>query len=271
MKYISNILTSLNLFSGFMSIFFSIEGRFLQAFYFIVLGLIFDMLDGRIARALKISSKFGIEFDSLADLITFGLAPSILMYLIFLKEVEFGKIIAFIPLIAVAIRLARFNANFQSRGSEYFEGLSSPLGAFTLVSATMLAELYEFKNTLWGKTAIIIIIFVISSLEVSSLNFRSFKDMKLSRALLTYLLILPPALLWLIFFKPKIFFIVILTLSFTYILYNIIFENLKNREKGNGKGLHIRYNAKRWGTSSRVHNDLGRESEDGISSGETRS
>lgn len=259
LKNLSNILTSLNLLCGFLSILFSFEGKILYAFYFIVLGLVFDLADGRIARALKISSKFGIEFDSMADLVTFGVAPSMLIYNDFLRHVEFGKITAFVQTIAVAIRLARFNLSSTEKPKEYFEGLSSPMGAFLLISPLILSDAYGVSFP-YFEIFFSLFVLIIGFLEVSSLKFRSFKEVKFS----PYFLFFPPFILWLLIFKQKIFLLLVFFASLGYIIYNIIFENY-------GKGIYIRYNLKRWRTSSGLLNDGRGKDKNGIGSGEARS
>lgn len=257
-RNISNVLTSLNLLCGFSSIFFSFEGKILYAFYFVALGLIFDMLDGRIARTLKISSKFGIEFDSMADLVTFGVAPSMILYNGFLKNVELGKLVAFVQTLAVAIRLARFNVSSSERPKEYFEGLSSPMGAFFLASFVLLIDTYGVSFA-YLDVVFIVLTFLIALLEISTIRFRSFKELKLP----PYLLFLPPVMFWLLIFKQKLFLLLVFTLVSAYIIYNIIFENY-------GKGVHIRHYVKRRRASTRLFDDSRREDKDGIGSGEAR-
>lgn len=259
LKNISNVLTSLNLLCGFSAIFLAFEGKILYAFYFVVLGLIFDLLDGRVARALKISSKFGIEFDSMADLITFGVAPSMILYNAFLKHVEFGKIIAFVQTLAVAIRLSRFNVGSSEKPREYFEGMSSPMGAFFLSSAVLIVDLYKFSFP-YFEIIFTVFVFAVGFLEVSNIKFRSFKEVKFS----PYFLFIPPVLLWLLIFKQKLFLILVFIAVSAYIIYNVVFENY-------GKGLHIRHYVKGRRASTGLLNDGRGKSKDGVSSGEARS
>jgi len=232
MRFASNFLTSLNLFSGFLAIFFAFEGKAHLSFYLIIFGLIFDMADGRIARALNISSRFGLEFDSLADLVTFGLAPSAIIYNEIFKTWEFGKILAFIPTLAVAIRLARYNVYSTSDEMKgYFLGLSSPMGAFIIVSSLMTMKNYELLSSIFGEIFFICVVFGIASLQVSSIKFRSFKEVKIIGRFFPYLLFLPPFFLWLAIFKTNIFFLVVLAGSIFYIIYNLIYENIFHSTK----------------------------------------
>ncbi len=263
-KFASNVLTSLNLFSGFFAIFLAFEKKFDLAFYLIIFGLIFDIADGRIARALRISSKFGVEFDSLADLVTFGIAPSMILYNGIFHLIEFGKLLSFIPALAVAIRLARFNVSVSDKPREYFEGLSSPMGAFALVGPFML-----FSDILSDRRFQIIMValtLIVSALEVSTIRFRSFKELRIRRALLIYFLFIPPIFFWLLIFKKKIFLITTISMIFSYIIYNIVFENLLRRRKEYGKGLHIRHDLKGRRAGAGVLHDGGGKSENGAGS-----
>ncbi len=257
LRNISNVLTSLNLLSGFSATLLAFEGKLLYSFYFVVLGLIFDMLDGRVARALKISSKFGIEFDSMADLVTFGVAPAAIIYNGFLKNVEFGKLISFVLVLAVAIRLSRFNVTSSEKPKEYFEGLSSPMGAFFISSFMLISDNISFP---YFDLVFTLFVLLISFLEISRLKFRSFKEVRFS----PYFLFIPPVLFWLLVFKQKVFLILVFVIIFAYIIYNIVFENY-------GKGLYIRYYAKRRRASSGLFNDGRGKDQDGLSSGEARS
>ncbi len=260
--FLSNFLTSLNLFSGFLAVLFAFEGKTHLSFYFVIFGLIFDMADGRIARSLGISSRFGLEFDSLADLVTFGLATSAIILNLFFGKSELGKIFSFLPTLAVAIRLARFNVNSDAKPKEYFEGLSSPMGAFLIISVINLLSDYE-RTILIEILAFAAVIFV-SALQVSTLKFRSYKELKIGN--IYYFLFIPPFLLWLIIFKQKIFFIIVVFTSFIYIFYNIIFENIYY-----GKNIHIRYNFKGRRAGAGLFHDDRREGQNGSGAGKARS
>ena len=124
---IPNGLSTLNLIFGFLSIISSIKGNFETAALFIIVGTLADAFDGKIARKVNAVSEMGKEFDSLADLVTFGVAGSLLVYLYALAVMEFGIFIPILTLVCVALRLARFNV---SSAPEYFEGLPSPAFGF---------------------------------------------------------------------------------------------------------------------------------------------
>ena len=123
---------------GFYALVSAIEGRFVHGAVAIIIAGMFDQLDGKIARATNTTSAFGVEYDSLADLMSFGVAPSIMVYLWALKLLgRIGWLAAFLFTVCGALRLARFNTQTSSSGSEYFTGLPIPAAA-GLVATTIL-------------------------------------------------------------------------------------------------------------------------------------
>ncbi len=142
--FIPGTLTSGNLFCGFLSIVYVLDGNYLTASWLIILAAVFDALDGMIARLTRSYSDFGIEFDSMADVISFGVAPSILIYGAHFQNIgKLGLLIGFFPLLFSAIRLARFNTNQTSFEKENFIGLPVP------IQATALASYLIFTNYIW--------------------------------------------------------------------------------------------------------------------------
>ena len=132
---VPSLFTVLNMFCGFLSIVNSGDGQFDIAAWFIILGGIFDSLDGVMARITKSSSEFGVEFDSLSDIVTFGAAPAFLVYKLQLYQFEgTGLIISSLLLIFGGIRLARFNVQLVGFEKEYFTGLPIPASAITVVA-----------------------------------------------------------------------------------------------------------------------------------------
>lgn len=133
-----NILTIGNLFCGFLAIIYANSARYDKAVLAVFVGILLDGLDGRVARKLNASSAFGVEFDSLADLVTFGIAPAIIMYEWCYKVMadEFGVIVCFLYVICEAARLARFN--IEGTESKDFMGLPSPAAAAMVVSVVNL-------------------------------------------------------------------------------------------------------------------------------------
>jgi CDP-diacylglycerol---serine O-phosphatidyltransferase len=130
---VPSLFTTLNIFCGFLSILNVSEGRFQIAAWFIILAAIFDTLDGVMARITRSSSQFGVELDSLADVVSFGAAPSFMVYKAYLYSFgNWGIIIAALPVAFGAIRLARFNVQLVGFDKDYFNGLPIPMQAITV-------------------------------------------------------------------------------------------------------------------------------------------
>lgn len=137
---VPSLFTVLNIFCGFRSIIHAAQGDFPLAAWFIILAAVFDVLDGIMARVTKSSSDFGVELDSLSDVVSFGAAPSFLVYSISLHTQEgFGMLLSAMPMIFGAMRLARFNAQLVGYDKDYFKGLPIPASAMT-ISAFILAN-----------------------------------------------------------------------------------------------------------------------------------
>lgn len=136
---IPNFFTILNMFSGFMSILSAADHNFVSAAWLIVLAAIFDSLDGVMARLTKSSSEFGVELDSLSDLVSFGVAPSFLIYKIGLHSLgPIGTISSAMVMVFGGLRLARFNVQLVSFDKTYFKGLPIPSSAITISSFVLL-------------------------------------------------------------------------------------------------------------------------------------
>lgn len=161
-----------NLFCGFLSILSSIEGEIGNACRFILLGFFLDGLDGFVARMSNAASRFGVELDSLADLVTFGLAPAVLMYHVQLRALgKWGWMLAFVFVMCGAFRLARFNITVKSPTRTTFEGLPIPAAAALLVSYTM------FSMEIWGAVRyvrfLVVMMILSSGLMVSSIAYEN--------------------------------------------------------------------------------------------------
>ena len=138
---IPNVLTTCNLFCGFLAIRYIVEGNFVSAAWLIVLGAALDKMDGFLARTIGQDSAFGIEFDSLVDVCTFGVAPALMIYYSQMRS-TWGLALAFVYLLFGAIRLARFNIlshNNEERG-EFYLGLPIPIAAIVLTQFVVFTE-----------------------------------------------------------------------------------------------------------------------------------
>jgi len=158
-KFIPSLFTILNAFCGFMSIINASNGQFEIASMFIIYGAFFDLFDGFVARLLKTSSDFGVELDSLSDVISFGAAPSYLLYAIFFKYYEgIGIAISSLVMVFSAIRLARFNVELVGYDKEKFKGLPTPITAITLCSYILFYHNKILSPDISSKTIFILAI-----------------------------------------------------------------------------------------------------------------
>lgn len=200
-----SLFTTCNLAAGFLSIIWSINGNFTAASWAILVAILLDIVDGRVARWTRTESQFGVEYDSLADLMSFGAAPAVLMYLMVLYTLGTpGIAIALFFVISGALRLARFNTKTQ--GGEvppHFTGLPIPAAAALLASFALSYELFEEGKEITAKTipllmqrmpfffhAIAPTMVLISILMISNVPYVSFKRLKLSKPKSLQLLIL---------------------------------------------------------------------------------
>jgi CDP-diacylglycerol--serine O-phosphatidyltransferase len=168
-----SVLTVCNVFAGFASIVAADQGEFMRAAVLLMLAAVLDNLDGRVARMTGTTSDFGVQFDSLADLISFGLAPAFLVYQWGMMSLgRVGWVAAFLFLICGAMRLARFNIQ---RGSDknFFIGL--PIPAAALVIATLVFYRPEPVSDTALAAAVLLLVLTLSGLMVSRLRYRSFK------------------------------------------------------------------------------------------------
>lgn len=176
-----NLFTTGNLFCGFWAIISVFQEKFFYAAVAILLACVFDILDGKVARLSGATSKFGVQYDSLADLVSFGIAPALLAFSWALRPYgKFGWLAAFVFVACGALRLARFNVQSSSGEVKYFKGLPIPAAA-SMVALTILLYL-RLIETAWVKDIIILImIWVLAFLMVSNIRYFSFKELDLSK------------------------------------------------------------------------------------------
>jgi CDP-diacylglycerol--serine O-phosphatidyltransferase len=135
---VPSLFTVLNMFSGFMSILHASRGEFIAASWFIALAAGFDALDGVMARITKSASQFGVEIDSLSDVVSFGAAPAFLVYQMDLHRLEgLGVVVSSLLMVFAGLRLARFNSQLTGFDKSFFVGLPVPMSALTIASYTL--------------------------------------------------------------------------------------------------------------------------------------
>ena len=194
--WLPNLFTTVALFAGFYAIVQAMNGRFEQAAMAIFIALVFDGLDGRVARLTRTQSAFGAEYDSLSDMVSFGVAPALVVYVWALQDfaslqtvfwlgpwltTKLGWIAAFIYCVCAALRLARFNTTLEVADKRFFQGLPSPAAACLVAGLVWALNEYQIKGQdvkwlAWGLT-------VFAGLTmVSNFKFYSGKDINLRKS-----------------------------------------------------------------------------------------
>jgi CDP-diacylglycerol--serine O-phosphatidyltransferase len=191
-----SLFTTGNLFLGFWSIVKTLDGRFSEAAPLIGAAVILDMLDGRIARLTNTQSEFGAEYDSLADAVSFGVAPALLAYCWALQAMpRAGWPAAFLFLACGVLRLARFNVQKHVVDARFFVGLPIPAGAAQI--AAIVFVLPDRPTELWQRAVALAVVVTLAFLMVSTFRYRSFKGVDLRRRR-SYISVLGIALLFLL-------------------------------------------------------------------------
>jgi CDP-diacylglycerol--serine O-phosphatidyltransferase len=169
---VPSLFTTLNIFCGFLSILNVNQGHFQTAAWFIILAAMFDSLDGVMARITRSSSQFGVELDSLADVVSFGAAPSFMVYQAYLYTLgNWGIIIAALPVVFGAIRLARFNVQLVGFDKDYFNGLPIPMQAITVCAYILQYYGDGFGLSGWTGNGLTGLVLVLSFLMVSRVKY----------------------------------------------------------------------------------------------------
>ncbi len=170
---IPNIFTLINMFLGFSAIIMLIKGNPIIAGWIILFAMGFDALDGKMARLLGVDSKFGIEFDSLADTVSFCVVPSLLVYSLYVKglPIIIGVAISFVPLIFGTIRLARFNV-IQDDPKSYYEGITTPLSTVMIVGFMLFN--YQVNGGFGDPRIAIAMVIILGFLMISRIRFAKF-------------------------------------------------------------------------------------------------
>ena len=236
-----SVLTTFGMFAGFYSIISSINGEFTIAAISIMIAMMWDTLDGRVARLTNTQSAFGAEYDSLADLVSFGLAPALLVYEWSLYELgRFGWLAAFVYLACAALRLARFNTQVGIADKRFFQGLPSPAAAGVIASMIWL-KIWTFAS--FDSEVISLgyylgagITILCGILMVSNVRYYSFKELDSKKASFRFLLLIVLSLI-ILMYKPNI---ILFTGFFLYLLsgpyITVAGLNKRRIEKKQSKG-----------------------------------
>ena len=200
-----NLLTTGGLFCGFYSIIASLRGDFLLAAVAIMAANVFDVLDGRIARLTKTTSRFGIEYDSLCDLVAFGVAPGILVYRWALEPWgTVGWLAASLYVTSGALRLARFNVLYDTGPKRHFLGLPIPAAAEVIASTVMLYYFFGGDGPTYRHMIVLVMVYALAALMVSNVQYFSFKDIEIHRRQPFWVLLAGILVLKLLIAEPQI-------------------------------------------------------------------
>ncbi|SMN12296.1 CDP-diacylglycerol--serine O-phosphatidyltransferase [uncultured Candidatus Thioglobus sp.] len=231
-----NVLTTFGLFAGFFSIILATKGQYTEAAIAIFVAMVWDGLDGRVARLTNTQSAFGEQYDSMADMISFGVAPALLIYFWQFSEIgKIGWLGAFIYVAAGALRLARFNTQIGIQDKRYFQGLPSPAAAALiagLVWAKELVGVTEYDAYL----AIISWLVLVSAgvLMVSNIRYYSFKEINLKgRSSFKFLLISTLIIIVITWQPSAILFVFFLVYALSGLIMTIIDVRKKRALKKN--------------------------------------
>ena len=178
-----NLITTGGLFAGFYAVVAAMNGHFEQAAVSIFIAMLLDGLDGRVARLTGTSSEFGAQYDSLADMVSFGIAPALVSFSWILHSLgKSGWALSFIYAAATGLRLARFNCQLgKSEDKKYFTGLPSPAAAGCVAGLIWVAANLNIEHSALFAISVGALVAAIGVLMVSNVKYRSFKDLKLKK------------------------------------------------------------------------------------------
>ena len=222
-----NLFTTAALFSGFYSIIAAMNENFTQAAVAIFISMIFDGLDGRVARLTHTQSAFGAEYDSLADMVSFGIAPALVVFTWSLAPLgKIGWIAAFIYAVGAALRLARFNTMLAVEEKRYFTGLPSPAAA-ALVAGVIWAANDKGVTGESMATIMALLVPITGLLMVSNVKYRSFKDLNLKGRVPFVVLLIAVLVLVLVALEPALVLMSVFCLYGLWGVLGIFFEKLR--------------------------------------------
>ena len=235
-----NMITTAGMFSGFYAIVAAMDGRFEAAAVAIFIAMVLDGLDGRVARLTNTQSEFGVQYDSLADMVSFGLAPALVVYewsLKFMVSVgwaKFGWLAAFIYAASAALRLARFNSQVATAEKAYFRGLPSPSAAGVLAGLVWAATDFGLMGESMVYVAFVLTVSM-GLLMVSNIRYYSFKELNFkNRVPFVVILIVMLVYAFASIDPPKVLFSGFLIYAIFGIVYTLL--GIRNRRRIRKRG-----------------------------------
>lgn len=186
-----NLFTTAALFAGFYSIVAAMKGHFDRAAMAVFIAMVADTLDGRVARMTNTQTAFGAEYDSLSDMVAFGVAPALIVYSWSLSHLgKLGWLAAFLYTAGTALRLARFNTQSHDADKRYFQGLPCPPAAGVVAGSVWLGYTYDIQGILIALPIALLTVFM-GALMVSTIRYHSFKQLDLRGKVPFFVLLIP--------------------------------------------------------------------------------
>lgn len=223
-----NLITTANLVCGFLAMVHSFKGEFSKAAWFIIIAAICDSLDGRVARMAKATSPFGVQYDSLSDLTSFGIAPGVMMFAYALRDLSrFGVSVAAFYCICAALRLARFNVSAEEQDpiklrkirKGYFQGLPSPASAGIIVVTILMQNEFSWIEADSLKYVILVLGLLLASLMVSNIPFTSFKEVNWRSRGKAWILLIPAVFILSVIQVPEL---TLFAVGYSYLIGSLI-------------------------------------------------
>lgn len=225
-----NLITTAGLFAGFYAIMQAWAGHYEAACIAVYIAMVMDILDGRLARLTNTMSEFGTQYDSLADMVSFGLAPALVIHQWVLHDLgKVGSLVTFVYIACTALRLARFNV-IKTTEKRYFIGLASPAAAGLVISAMYVAVDYQVATTTMAPV-LCVLVFLSAILMVSNLRYRSFKDFDVKDRMPFVGMIIVVLVFAAIYFDPPVAFLLVGSSYFLSGLLGYVWHNYIRKQK----------------------------------------
>ncbi|WP_264982995.1 CDP-diacylglycerol--serine O-phosphatidyltransferase [Pseudodesulfovibrio portus] len=227
-----NLLTTASLFLGFLGLTWAIKGDYASCALCILGSCVFDGLDGKVARITRTTSEFGVQLDSLADLVAFGVVPAVMSYLWLLNDFgRLGLMAAFLFMACGALRLARFNVQAATGSKRHFVGLPIPAAACTLATLVLFTDFVpqEYMHSVIS-VGTLVLVYVLSFFMVSTVRFYSFKEISAFKAHPFSWMVTAILIFSLVASKPKVLgFIIFLGYLISGPVYTLVLLSRSNK------------------------------------------
>jgi len=234
-----SLLTTASLFSGFYAIVSAINGRYFNAAVAIIVSAVLDGLDGRVARLTGTSSRFGMEYDSLCDLVAFGVAPALLAYQWVLKPFgRYGWLAAFLYVATTALRLARFNIQDSRLAKKVFTGLPCPAAGCMVATSFMFCDFFDLGGTAIDVTTLLLV-YGLSYLMVSSFTYLSFKQPETAKAKAFQMIVAMVLVIMVLATEPKVTLFMLIMVYVLSAPVSAVFGLLRREKKSIKEQVHL--------------------------------